>query len=90
MDEKKFDWTARGNCRFEGTPDMFPHDGDTEGVEAARETCAFCPVRAQCLSWALAVNEYNGVWGGFTGDERRTIKRNENRRAREARSLADA
>ena len=29
-----------------------------------------CPIRKQCLDWALAHNETWGVWGGLTTDER--------------------
>lgn len=40
----------------------------------ARAVCAECPIRWECLSWALAVNENHGVWGGMSGDQRQNVK----------------
>jgi len=34
--------------------------------------CARCPVREQCLEWALD-HEEHGVWGGLTKKERRSL-----------------
>lgn len=33
-------------------------------IELAKSLCAECPVRATCLSGALAREESAGVWGG--------------------------
>ena len=55
-------------------PDIFfvPRGGTNE---PARRVCARCPVRADCLEFALANNEYLGVWGGSSEQDRRRIKR---------------
>lgn len=49
-------------CRA-GDPDLWfaeaPHD-----LERAKQLCADCPVRAQCLEGALVRREPWGVWGG--------------------------
>lgn len=29
-----------------------------------------CPVREQCLEWALTVGDHQGIWGGLTARER--------------------
>lgn len=50
---------------------MFPHDGG--GVSVAICLCAVCPVRAQCLEYALAHRIDDGVWGGASERERRRI-----------------
>ena len=43
---------------------------------AARDVCDGCPVREQCLTWALDNNEVDhGMFGGLTPRERRRIKR---------------
>ncbi|MDQ1012859.1 hypothetical protein QFZ82_007344 [Streptomyces sp. V4I23] len=39
-----------------------------------------CPVREQCLKWALENNQESGVWGGLNEDERRSLKRRRTRR----------
>jgi len=44
------------------------------GREArAKQVCATCPVRDQCLDQALAVGERYGIWGGLTGTERQHL-----------------
>ncbi|MEH0449445.1 WhiB family transcriptional regulator [Streptomyces sp. B21-102] len=37
---------------------------------AAKRVCARCPVRAECLSYALGSGQTSGVWGG-TGEQER-------------------
>jgi WhiB family transcriptional regulator, redox-sensing transcriptional regulator len=52
---------------------FFPSDG--VGVEVAKRVCASCPVRSQCLEYALANRVMNGVWGGASERERRRMAR---------------
>jgi WhiB family redox-sensing transcriptional regulator len=40
---------------------------------AAKLICARCPVRVQCLEFALAARESYGVWGGLNEYERRKL-----------------
>lgn len=37
------------------------------------ELCASCPVQAQCLEYALANREDDGVWGGLCPTRRRKL-----------------
>jgi WhiB family transcriptional regulator, redox-sensing transcriptional regulator len=69
-------WMDRAACR--GAPDAdvwFPDDPRRAIVWAeAKRRCGGCPVRGECLSWALAIGENaHGVWGGTTPDERRKL-----------------
>ena len=41
----------------------------------AKAVCARCPVRAECLEYALDTGEAYGVWGGANEDERRAMLR---------------
>lgn len=43
-------------------------------VAAAKELCRECPIRRPCLTRALEVSEGEGIWGGFTGPERRRLR----------------
>jgi WhiB family transcriptional regulator, redox-sensing transcriptional regulator len=63
------EWMGRGNCRDEPPARFFPSDG--VGVEAARQICATCPVKAPCLEYALRNRIDHGVWGGASERERR-------------------
>ena len=59
-------------------PNFFPNNGG--GVVTAMKFCADCPVRQECLEFALCENIEFGVWGGAS----------ERARARMIRSLASA
>jgi WhiB family redox-sensing transcriptional regulator len=65
-------WKADAACAGHPEPDMFypePKDFDTQAE--ARHVCSVCPVRAECLLDALALNDREGVRGGLTKAERR-------------------
>jgi len=54
-------------CRRD--PDLFFSDAP-EDIEAAKNICAGCPARLSCLRDAMDQENYHGVWGGLTGNER--------------------
>jgi WhiB family redox-sensing transcriptional regulator len=68
LDEPVTDWRQDAACR-EAAPELFFTDNSDE----AKAICADCPVRAECLSWALENTEF-GVWGGLGEDERQAQK----------------
>jgi len=72
------EWRDRAACR-DTNPELFFPIGTTglaiDQIEAARTVCLQCPVRQECLEFALATNQEAGVWGGTTEDERRTLSR---------------
>lgn len=43
-------------------------------IEEARSVCRACPLRDECLSWALPQADLDGIWGGTTPPERRRIR----------------
>jgi WhiB family redox-sensing transcriptional regulator len=64
-------WMAEGSCRDQPPSLFFPSDG--VGVDRARKICATCPVKAECLEYALSNRIDHGVWGGTSERERRRI-----------------
>lgn len=42
--------------------------------EQAKRVCRRCPVRAECLAYAIANDERYGVWGGKTEVERNGVR----------------
>lgn len=66
------DWAARGAC-LSGDPDLFfPITSSGPAllqIARAKPVCARCPVRIDCLSYALATGQDAGVWGGTTAEE---------------------
>lgn len=64
----RFEWMARSRCRGE-TDKMFPKGHkDISYIQEAREMCANCTVRPQCLEYALEfpAADMHGVWAGLT------------------------
>jgi WhiB family transcriptional regulator, redox-sensing transcriptional regulator len=75
------DWQDEGSCRH-ADADLFfpPFDVEPTAARIARENaakavCAECPVRIECLEWALTADEPYGVWGGYSESERRELRR---------------
>lgn len=64
-------WMQRGQCRVEGvsTADFFP--SKQSGPVAVVEVCGRCPVRAECLRYAVDTGQVHGVWGGLHGSKLR-------------------
>jgi WhiB family redox-sensing transcriptional regulator len=67
-------WHERAACRGEDPDLFFPEAGDTIATRKARAICARCPVRVQCLEFALAVPEPWGTWGGKSERQRRDMR----------------
>ena len=65
---------------------FFPGRGETAGP--ARQVCAQCPVRQQCLEFAVSNRIVYGIWGGLTGRERRALRSGWLRAARRDRDEA--
>ena len=67
------EWRAEANCStFD--PDLWFAPGALEHKEAKR-ICRSCPVRRECLAYALETPVDHGVWGGMTERERRRYRR---------------
>lgn len=56
-------------------PDTWHSESSMEKTQVAKEVCAICPGRSQCLKEALDRGEEWGVWGGLDPAERRKILR---------------
>lgn len=61
-------WRHRAACR--GTNPALFYDVHPAAVDAAKDVCTGCPVRAECHDHAVAAGEEFGVWGGLAADER--------------------
>lgn len=72
------EWRRRAACR-DSDPDLFFPAGETgpalDQAELAKAVCRQCPVRGECLDFALASNQEAGIWGGATEAERRKLRR---------------
>lgn len=72
------DWRNQAVCR-EVDPELFFPVGNSAvadmQAENAKRVCGRCPVRSECLSWAVETRQESGVWGGLSEKERGSLRR---------------
>lgn len=70
--ETPWDWTRLAECQYTDPDAFFPEKGAS--VTEARRICRGCPVRVQCLRYALGNEETHGIWGGLSERELRALR----------------
>ncbi|MFM8798718.1 MAG: WhiB family transcriptional regulator [Fluviibacter sp.] len=74
------EWKLEGICN-QVDPELFFPSRDEDGYMGeynplvAKSICAGCPVRVQCLEYAIGNNEQFGIWGGLSYKERLELRR---------------
>jgi WhiB family redox-sensing transcriptional regulator len=68
-----YPWMRKAACRDHPELDFFPPRGASLAPLVA--VCRACPVRHECLEYAMTNGERYGIWGGTTEQERRRIRR---------------
>ena len=70
-------WRDNAACRH-ADPELFFPVGTTgdaiDDTEAAIGLCRRCPVRAQCLEFAMVTNQRDGIWGAMSEEDRRRMR----------------
>ena len=66
-------WFAQAGCRGTSPAAFFP--ARHHPTHAARDLCARCSVRSDCLRYALADDALDGIWGGTTYAQRVQMRR---------------
>lgn len=78
MTEFATEWRSAGAC-LSADPDLFFPIAigrvEERQVALARRICAACPVKQECLDFAMRSGEAHGIWGGTTPDERIRARR---------------
>jgi len=72
------DWRQPAVCRHADPELFFPVSASgpsLDQITQPKAICAGCPVRRQCLAFALDTRQDHGVWGGMTEHERRLSAR---------------
>lgn len=72
---EKLEWQKRALCstpRMQEYKELFFSDNEQE-IRGAKTICGACPVKNQCLEWALNNKEIWGVWGGLDEYELRVV-----------------
>jgi WhiB family redox-sensing transcriptional regulator len=65
-------WADQALCAQVAFDMHYPESG-SPGAEA-KAVCAMCPVRMECLQYAIDNGEKFGIWGGLNENERRHFK----------------
>ncbi|MFI7644109.1 WhiB family transcriptional regulator [Nonomuraea sp. NPDC049400] len=78
-------WQDDAACRGQSLTLFFGYEGERAEARDARERmakaiCAECPVRRECVEFALSRPEKYGIWS-LTEDERASVRRRRMRRA---------
>lgn len=69
-------WFALAACLGEDTDKFFPQTHDKAQYRPMiTQYCARCPVRTDCLHYALEEKIEDGLWGGLSPHERQSYKR---------------
>lgn len=74
-------------------PDLWTAERDEPAAALRSEAiavCQSCPIRAECLRYALDERIFSGIWGGTTGRERKIMLGWVNRHAGKSTSDASA
>jgi WhiB family redox-sensing transcriptional regulator len=72
-------WRDRAACRGPETALFFPptsverRDEREARERRAKAICYGCPVRLECLEYAIGIGEMHGIWGGLNEAERRGL-----------------
>nr|WP_197702423.1 MULTISPECIES: WhiB family transcriptional regulator [Corynebacterium] len=67
------EWQEQALCAQTDPEAFFPEKGGS--TREAKRICQGCPVRDDCLEFALEHDERFGIWGGLSERERRRLKR---------------
>lgn len=65
-------WVDEALCAQVDTEMFFP--GQFDSVDPAKRVCQTCPVRLECLQYALQNPDIDGVWGGTSKRERTRMR----------------
>jgi hypothetical protein len=75
IDRKQADYDAfASQCAgIDRGIDFFPENG--AGIPKAKKVCLGCPVKQQCLDYAMKYDERHGVWGSLDASQRKALRR---------------
>lgn len=68
-------WRDHAACAGMDTDMWFPTTTGARPDPEAIALCRNCPVRVECLEYAIVVGEQYGVWGGLTAKQLRGIRK---------------
>ena len=85
IDTWEYGWQWHAACRGQDSSLFFaPNHLEMKEQKDTREQkakalCRACPVREECLEFAIRIQERHGIWGGLNELERRLLVRRRER-----------
>lgn len=76
MNKISTDFMKKAACKDLDTNFFFAEDA--KSVRKAEQFCQGCPVKTECLQYAIVTNINYGVWGGVNAKKRRKLRRSIN------------
>lgn len=70
-------WRAKAKCLGKDVNMFYPDfnaKGSLKRANATKLICVDCPVKTECLEYAIKNNEEFGIWGGMLANERAKIR----------------
>ena len=89
LSDPELEWRDSAAClrlpplqakKFFGNDEMESPADRREREDEAKAICRQCPVRIECLDYAIVTNEQYGIWGGLNESELKAEKRARNAR----------
>jgi WhiB family redox-sensing transcriptional regulator len=77
-------WVDQAACAGADPELWFDSNPDGPASRLALQICAGCPVRTDCLNYALEFGVTHGIFGGLLPRQRRTYRRNNKIRTQRA------
>lgn len=65
------EWMTAGSCNYTDPEIFFVEQG--ADPTPAKLVCNGCVVRIECATYAIRRNEYHGIWGGLSRNEREAL-----------------
>lgn len=80
-------WQGHAACR--GLPQdwFFLQKGDSQDEEKklpGLDVCRDCPVKVDCLRFAIRSKSHHGIWGGKTTEQRKKVRKRDLERISQA------
>lgn len=69
------EWRNKAACADADIDLFFPVSNQNNAYDAGRQYCARCPVRTECLDYALRSGSWHGLYGGMTPNQRQAEAR---------------
>lgn len=67
-------WADHAVCASTRPDVFFPTGSGPRLYDTAKGVCVGCPVRAECLDYAIRTSQPYGCWGGLSPEERHALK----------------